>query len=167
DIDQDCQTEGKIFFDFKHGTLEHHPKIYKMDLSDFGLQDNFLGGKKYTSTLSGAETKSGEEVDLTLYFFVSPSKSNSINSFSDLIKFLTSHEFDIDSGPNHEFVSGIQFTNSFYFYCNMPNDCEISNNFQRFETSFQMVPEPGSTGSLLGIGFLGAALLLKRSKYSR
>lgn len=143
-----------VFFSFEPGKLtEDSPIDLNQKDKDFGLLDNFEGGKKYTANLSGTETVAGKLVDITLYFFVSQSKSGSLKSFSDLSQFLQVQK----SGFNDEFVGG------FIFYGG--SEFGIDNNFKVFRTRFEVIPEPSATVSLLGIGALGAALALKRRKY--
>lgn len=154
----DCSS--KFVFKFDSEKLTPSP-ISGSDVKNFNLPNKFKNGNKYISKLSGRETISLEPVSLKLGFFLSPAISNSV---ADLIQFLEHQE----SGDSDSFISGVIFVSGNLEKIGLDDqDIQRLKSFQRFEASFEVIPEPSATGTLLGIGFLGAALLLKRSKYSR
>jgi hypothetical protein len=133
-----CAGNTEIFF--QPGDLQAS-QITESSLENFpnGPGEDFIGGVQYEATLRDIDNNF-----LKFAFFVRPSDSNLINDLSNLSTF--------SSLPTQitERVNTMNFVPT------------------RFTITPQViVPEPNATSSLLGVGAIGAVLLLKRIKRSR
>jgi hypothetical protein len=133
-----CAGNTEIFF--RPGDLQAS-QITESSLENFtnGPGESFIGGVQYEATLRDIDNNF-----LKFAFFVLPNDSNLINDLSNLSTFSLLPTVITESVNTMNFV---------------PTNFTI--------TPQVIVPEPNATSSLLGVGAIGAVLLLKRIKRSR
>jgi hypothetical protein len=167
----ECNEKGQVIFDFNSGDIDNFSPITDIDLQQSPLNNNegFKNGVKFQSSWLSRKIKSDLEKPafIKLDFFV-PYK---INSLSDLNKYTDAE------------LNKIVLTYSVYGFntiparkapgCQTDDEGFMCKGFVSLETpgakgvSLTEIPEPGTTSSMLGLGALGAVLLVKRSKYLR
>jgi hypothetical protein len=147
-----CTNEDREI-SFLPGTLRASRITTETDLNRYPSSNSFIGGVKYEATLNSQSSSDFIEVGILV---IQSSSFDLINSLSAL-----GNLFPNDDGSVSVSYVGIGFPNS--------KESPFIGAGNRFKVvpEFEVVPEPDATSSLLGVGTIGAVLLLKRIKRSR
>ncbi len=145
-----CLNEDREI-SFLAGTLRASRITTETDLNGYPSSNSFIGGVKYEATLNSQSSSDFIEFGI----LVNQSSSfDLINSLSALGSLLT------NDGGSDSYV-GIRAPNS-----KEGSFIGAGSNF-KVVPEFEVVPDPDATTSLLGVGAIGAVLVLKRIKRSR
>jgi len=148
-----CTNEEREI-SFLPGTLRASRITTETDLNGgYPSSNSFIGGVKYEATLNSQSSSDFIEVGILVIQSSSFDLLNSLSALGNL--------FPNDDGSVSVSYVGIGFPSS--------NEVSFIGAGRNFEVvpEFEVVPDPDATSSLLGVGAIGAVLVLKRIKRSR